>query len=196
MIVSVNAQPDSEPSKEDRDQYQEETGKDFDLGDYRLRIVRGLIGDNLPAGTSSANLRGQELGKVFRQVINNEITEQLSVRNAMLPEQDKVYYQQLFHFRYKDGARMLTVGGVFYKAGDMKIVESCAFDTLPFVKNGSDHCEIRVPCLTGKEIRHLNSQLPTKSTAKLRVPGVPVSDIKQYAEVYRFFPTFSEILYA
>lgn len=196
VVVSVNAQPDAEPSKEDRDQYEEETGKLFDLGDYRLRITKELIGKKLPAGTSGADLRGQELAKVFRKIIHNEIVEQLSIRNAMLSAEERVLYRQLFHFRYKDGAQMLTVGGILYRAAEEQTVAACDFDKLPFIRSGLEHCSIKAPCLTAKEIRHLNAQLPARPSAKLRVPGVPDADIQQYAEVYRFFPAFSEILFA
>ncbi len=196
IVISVNAHPDAEPSKEERDQYREATGKPFDLGDYRLRIAKELIGEKLPVGTSGADLRGQELARVFRDVIDSAIAEQLSIRNAMLPVEKKIHYQQLFHFRYKDGAQMLTVGGILYHAPEKQVVTACNFDTLPFIRTGREHFGIKAPCLTTKEIRHLNSQLPKSSSAELRVPGVPVADIKQYAEVYRFFPTFSEILFA
>ncbi|MGH9432469.1 MAG: O-methyltransferase [Terriglobia bacterium] len=196
LVISVNAQPDAEPSKEDRDLYQEETGEPFDLADYRLRIAKQLIGEKLPPGTSGTDLRGQELGRVFREVINNEIAEQLSIRNAVLPAEKRIFYRQLFHFRYRDGAHMLTVGGILYRAADEPAVAACRFDTLPFIQNGADHWSIKAPCLTAKEIRHLNSQLPTRPAVKLHAPGVPAGDIQQYAQVYRYFPTFSEILFA
>lgn len=196
VVVSLNAQPDAEPNKEDRDRYQEETGKSFDLSDYRVRIAKKLIGEKLPAGTSGADLRGQGLAKVFREIIHNEIAEQLSIRNAMLPAEEKILYRQLFHFRYRDGAQMLTVGGIFYRAAEERTVAACGFDKLPFTRSGPEHCGIKAPCLTAKEVRHLNSQLPTKSSVKLRAPGVPDADIQRYAEVYRYFPAFSEILFA
>ncbi len=196
VVISVNAQPDAEPSKEDRDLYQEETGKLFDLSDYRLHKAKELIGEKLPASTSGADLRGQGLANVFRDIIHNEIAEQLSIRNAILPAEEKISYRQLFHFRYKDGAQMLTVGGILYRAAEEPTVATCDFDTLPFIKSGTEHYSIKAPCLTAKEIRHLNAQLPTNSTGKLRAPGVPAADIQRYAEVYRYFPTFSEILFA
>jgi len=196
VVISVNAQPDAEPSEEDRKLYENETGRTFDLGDYRLRIARELVGEKLPAGTSGSNLRGQELTKVFREIIHNEIAEQLSIRNAMLPDEEKIRYRQLFHFRYKDGAQMITVGGILFRDAEKQIVATCDFDTLPFIRSSAEPCSIKVPCLTAKEIRHLNSQLPTRSSAKLRAAGVQDADIQKYAEVYRYFPTFSEILFA
>jgi hypothetical protein len=196
LVVTVNAQADAEPAKEDRDAYQEQTAKPFDLGDYRLRIAKELLGEKLPVGTSGADLRGQELAGIFRDVIHNVIAEQISVRNTALTADDKVQYRQLFHFRYKDGAQMVTVGGVLYRAAEEQKYLACGFDNLPFIRNGSEPCNIKAPCLTPKEIRHLNSQLPRKSSSNLRVPGVPDADVERYAEVYRYFPSFSEVLFS
>lgn len=197
LVVTVNAQPDAEPAKDDRDTYQQETGKPFDLGDYRLRIARDLLGEKLPAGTSGADLRGQEIARVFRDVVNNMIAEQISVRNTALQRDEKMQYRQLFHFRYKDGAQMVSVGGIFFRADEEDKYLACGFDELPFVRSGQEPCNIKAPCLTPKEIRHLNSQLPKKgSSRKLRVPGVPDADVERYTEVYRYFPSFSEVLFA
>lgn len=196
VVISVNAQPDTEPSKEERDLYQEATGKPFDLGDYRLRIAKELVGEKLPVGTSGADLRGQEFARVFRDIIDSAIAEQLSIRNAMLPVGKKIHYRQLFHFRYKDGAQMLTVGGILYRDAEEKVVAACDFDTLPFIRAGAEHFSIKAPCLTAKEIRHLNSQLPARSFLRVRAPGVPDADVKRYVEVYRYFPAFSEVLFA
>jgi hypothetical protein len=133
---------------------------------------------------------------MFREVVHNMIAEQISMRNTALPANEKVRYRQLFHFRYKDGAQMLTVGGVLYREADEQKCRACAFEALPFIRGGPEPCNIKAPCLTPKEIRHLNSQLPKRSSAALRVPGVPGADIERYAEVYRYFPSFSEVLFS
>lgn len=196
LVVTANAQPDAEPPQEGRDLYEKETGRPFDLADYRLRIANDLLGEKLPAGTSGAVLRGQELAKVFREVIHNVIAEQLTIRNAMLPAKEKLQYRQVFNFHYKDGAQMLTVGGVLYRADEEQRYLACGFETLPFSRSGPEPCSLKAPCLTAKEIRHLNSQLPNRSSRKLHAPGVPDGDVQRYADLYRYFPAFSEILFA
>ena len=92
---------------------------------------------------------------------------------------------------------MVTVGGIFHRASEEANFLACGFSALPFIRNGGDPCTIKAPCLTPKEIRHLNAQLPKKRPAfKLRVPGVPDTDVQHYAEVYRYFPTFSEVFFS
>ena len=196
IVISVNAQAEAEPPGDERRRYEEETGKSFDLAEHRLRTAETLVGEKLPAGTSGADLRGQGLAKVFRNIIDNQIAEHLSIRNMTLAAEDHVCYQQLFHFRYKDGAQMLTVGGIFYSEADQPKFAACDFDTLPFLRNGVEHYDIKVPYLTPKEIRHLNSQLPPTPLGRLKTPGVPDGHIQRYAEIYRYFPTFSEIFFA
>lgn len=90
---------------------------------------------------------------------------------------------------------MLTVGGVIFKESESAVFESCAFGKLHFVRHGDDAFNIRIPCLTTKEISHLNTQLPSDNAATLSAPGVPRADIAKYAEVYRYFPSFSEIVF-
>ena len=197
LVVTVNAQPDAEPIKEDRDSWEQGMGQPFDLRYYRLGIAKRSLGEKLPAGTDGADLRGQGVARVFRNVIDNLVQEEISVRNIDLSEKERVQYRQLFHFHYKDGAQMVTVGGIFYRASEEKKFEACGFGSLPFVRNEAEPCTIRTPCLTPKEMRHLNAQLPKKaSTRILRVPGVPDADVQCYADIYRYFPAFSEVLFS
>ena len=72
---------------------------------------------------------------------------------------------------------------------------ACSFNELNFVRFGEETYNIEVPCLTMKEMRHLNAQLPKVGAAALALPGVPPSDIERYAELYRYFPTFAEAIF-
>ncbi len=89
---------------------------------------------------------------------------------------------------------MLTVGWIFYEADDQSKFDACFFNELDFVRFEEEPFMIKVPCLTLKEMRHLNSQLPRVGTDEVDIPGVPTSDIKRYAELYRYFPTFAEAI--
>lgn len=193
LIVSVNAHPRPDPGVEARQRYEEETGSSFNLDDYRMRIVQELVGEKLPSDVTGVHLRGQELGRVFHRIIAGEIAEQLSIRNGLISAEDRLLFRQLFNFRYSDSAKMITVGGVFYDSSQIDRMDKCDFEFLPFVRTGSDAYAIEVPQLTPKEIRHLNSQLPSVPATKLCAPGVPSGDLTRFLEVYRYFPTFSEI---
>jgi hypothetical protein len=118
--------------------------------------------------------------------------ETLSERNAIIPEGSKFKYGQLFNFHYSDGAKMLTLGGIFYNEGELKKVEKCRFFDSPFIKDGEDPYLIDVPNLTYREVRYLDTQLPSSNLDELKLPGIPNEEIKKYARNYRYFPNFSE----
>ncbi len=184
VLVSVNVQPEATATSTFREQEEQ-----------RLQTFKEAVGPgNVPLGLSGADLRGPKLAEVCRRVISNTIRQELASRNGPLGEQDRIQYRQLINFRYADGAKMLTVGGVLYATREEGLATSCSFSALPFVRASEDACEIRAPRLTPKEVRHLNAQLPHLPADQLEVPGVPEVDIKDFAAIYRYYPTFGEVL--
>ncbi|WP_368622617.1 O-methyltransferase [Paraburkholderia sp. BR13444] len=195
LIVSVNAQPEAEPNEEARSQFERETGDAFDSGAYRLAKLKENLPGRVPPGTQGRSLRKEGVATVFYRVLMNQLAEQIAVRNATLLGEHKLFLQQFAHFHYKDNALMLTVGIILVSEAERSLCEACSFDGLDFVRTGAEAYTIRVPCLTGREIQHLNSQLPAPAGISLECPGVSKSEIQTYSEVYRFFPNFGEILW-
>jgi hypothetical protein len=195
LVVSVNAEPDREPTSESRSVIEAESGEPFNLSAYRLSKLEALLGDKIPPGTKGTSLRGDGVARVFRSALLNEIDEVLTTRNALLKPSERLTFRQIFHFEYKDGARMVTVGGLLVSGDDEPRFEACSFEKLDFVRSAEDSYLIRVPCLTAKEVRHLNTQLPCPNGTALYGPGIPEADLKTYSEMYRYFPSFSEILF-
>ena len=194
LLVSVNAQADREPDEIVRQEYRDETGSPFDIDNYRLRELRKRVGGALPPDLTGRELRGKRIAEISRKLIVGSIEESLVSRNGTLPAKEKLIYRQIFNFRYSDGATMLTLGGVLFEAGDQAKFDACSFDELPFVRFGEEAYTIKVPCLTLKEMRHLNAQLPEKEGTNLDIPDVPPSDVEAYAKLYRYFPTFAEAI--
>lgn len=195
LVVSVNAHVERDPDEAARQQYTAETGLPFNLDAYRLRAFRNRIGGCLPPEVAGSELRGRGLAKISRRVIHGGIEEALSVRNSLVPAEKKLIYRQIFNFLHSDGALILTAGGVFFEAREQQKFDACSFDELNFVRLGDEPYAIEVPCLTMKEMRHLNAQLPQAAAAALNLPGVLPSDIERYAELYRYFPTFAEAIF-
>ncbi|PYP85883.1 MAG: hypothetical protein DMF61_15090 [Blastocatellia bacterium AA13] len=195
LVISVNAHVEGQPNETVRQQYKAETGLAFDLDAYRLRELHNRVGEALPPEVLGSELRGGGLARISRKLIDNRIEETLSDRNGLLPSEKKMLYRQILNFNYSDGARMLTVGGILFEAGDFEKFEACSFNELDFIRFGEEAYAIDVPCLTMKEMRHLNAQLPEAEAAALSLPGVSTSDIRRYAELYRYFPTFTEAIF-
>lgn len=156
----------------------------------RFEKLRGDVEpENVPAHVSNdTDLAGWKLAQVCRQIVDNTIAATLRDRNAGVGADEQMKYLQLFNFHYQDDAKMLTVGGLLYRADQEDKVRECAFGDFAWVKNGADPHLIEVPNLTFREMRHLNEQLPRGD--ELGAPGVPDKDVERYEKVYRYFPAF------
>ena len=182
LIVTINAMPDSPPSTEE------------DVQDYRLKKFKKRVGGGkVPPDLKGKNLEGEEIATTYEQVILNEIEQTLRDRNGLFSDEHKVKYNPLFNFLYRDGAKMLTVGGIFYEARDEANLERCEFENLEFVKSDETFYEIDVPILTHRERLYLDKTLPHGSSDDGKQIGLTEKDINNYKRLYRYFTTFAEI---
>lgn len=160
---------------------------------YRLNAFTKAIGKpKVPGDIHGKNLEGGELAGTYRQIVMNEIDQTLRNRNGFVDETHRMQYAPLFNFRYKDGARMMTVGGVLYENKDEAVLKQCNFESLDFVKPGAEPFTIEMPILTQRERRHLDSLLPAGMLEDLDI-GLTKDEIANYQRVYRYFPSFIEV---
>jgi hypothetical protein len=159
-----------------------------------LEKLKEKVGiDNVPRDVTDRDLAGWGTASVSKRVIDNTIAEALSVRNGPRAAGTHFHFQQLVHFRYSDGARMLTLGGVIFDDGQQSVVASCGFDRFDFFKRGDDFYHIEVPALTFMEKRYLDSKLPLARGEAMGATEIPVTDVDRYIKLYRYFPTFVDI---
>ena len=178
ICVSVNSQPDIVPPEKKPEE-------------FRLKLLKRRLGKHkVPADLDPKKLAGWDIALLSRRIIDQQIRSTLLDRNGGLPTNARLRYKQLFNFHYRDGARMMTTGGLVYQVGQESIVNSCGFDQLDFVRQGEDPYEIVVPNLTFKEMRHIDAQLPAQHMPVTAPVGD--DDITAYAAIYRYFPTFVE----
>lgn len=159
-----------------------------------LELMRSNVGaDRMPVNvTAEAHLAGWKFAKVSRQIINAAIESTLADRNAPLADSEKVRYRQLFNFHYADGPKMLTVGGVFYRACAETLLDKCSFDELAQLAAGDEPVDITVPILTTREVLHLGARLPG-GEASLSSPGLPAKELELFARMYRYYPLFLDV---
>jgi hypothetical protein len=178
LLVTVNANPRKFAS--------------IQISKQELSGLKQRVGtERMPSGIKPVDLEDWGLAKVCRRIIMNEIQEILAARNAVLPDNAKVEFRQIFNFHYRDGARMLTIGGIFVNREDAAKFSQAEFEKLSFCRFGDPAYVLEVPKLTFREIRHLDKSLPLGAPVLEKV-GIPEEDIKTYAEIYRFFPAFAE----
>jgi len=159
-----------------------------------LRELSNRVGEEkIPIDVGRKSFKGWGLARVSRRIVVNEIEETLKERNGGLKNADRMRFRQLFNFHYQGSARMLTVGGILYQQREASAIEKCAFDHLLFFRDGAQPCRIQVPCLTYREIRYLDTLLPRDPPEGFSGPDwLPSDDVKRYARIYRYFPTFAE----
>ena len=144
--------------------------------------------------------------KLYIKILHTSIMQQIQTavqrRNGM--EDVKVEFRQTANFEYRDGIRMLTIGGFLFEVdkADEKI-SAMKLENLPFYRSGEETFSIQCPVLSMKEIQALNRHLPCKPMNKeskkfendeLNTFPVNNGDIDNYASLYRYFPNFAETL--
>lgn len=157
-----------------------------------LSLLKSLLKEKTPEHLSNKDLEDWKAAEVCRQIMLDEITQTLQNRNLLQNKGEKYIFQPLYYFGYKDGARMLTFGGIIYNENEEELFNNCNFTQLPYIKTDNKMFLIDVPSLTYKEIRYLDSQLPHESITEVKSPGVKPEDVTRYSALYKFFPTFSE----
>lgn len=163
-----------------------------DFGDNtreRLMKLKADLGDRVPHDIRPRDLTSNRFPRALRYIIHSNVQNILSQRNTALPDESRFEYKQLLNSVYNDGTRMLTIGGILIQEGQLPSFSHCDFDSLDFYRDSQALHHIRVPSLTYKEQRHLDAQLPSESASS---PGVPEEDVRDYKNVYRYFPKFVE----
>jgi hypothetical protein len=162
FVVTVNAQPPTPRSQR------------------RAQLVEDVGEDRIPLGIDDEVLAQWGFAAVQYRILTAEVPIGIERRNAA------AQFRQLFHFRYRDGARMLTWGGALVTPAESEQWQA-AFAELEQTRSADDPLVIEVPALTAKEAIHLNEQLPTRA-ATLDAKGIPGEDSQAYAGLYRWYP--------
>ena len=193
IVVSVNAEPDYPPPE-----VTEAEAKDkWRLSEFETRVGKTSV----PAGLKGDELRGKLFGGVCWRVLTAKVSEQLAKRNGRSDVRlDTMFANQVFHFRYADGASMLTVGWLIHSHEDQHLARRCNMQGSVF-RDGSTPLQIEAPKFTPKEIRHLNAELPdgppvaVETLARVREKtGIMEADLNKFASVYRYYPQYGEIV--
>lgn len=168
------------------------TNSDFPAGkppdlEQRLACFRKALDERVPDDLKPGHL--SDLGGVIWRLTNSAIKQALSEANAARQHSKRIEACQIMHFRYADGVKMITLGWIFLNREDTRRYHRSHLNALSFFRSGSTTYPIRPPKLTFKERKHLDSQLPG---VLADCPGVPASDIAEYARLYRYYPWFTE----
>ncbi len=158
-----------------------------------LELFKQMIGDDrVRAGLQNKDLEGWKTSEECRRVIFNQIEETLFARNGGLPAGSRFKYQQAVFFQYRDGARMVTTGGLLYDEGQTQTLDATSIRSLEYFRGGHDPYRIHVPMLTVKERKYIESKIPAGDMTAVDSRGIPSLERERYRSVYRHFPVFAE----
>ncbi len=166
------------------------TNLDFPAGsppdlELRLELLRDALDGKVPDDLKACHL--SDIGRVIHRLTTSAIDQALSEENAARQDAIRIRAQQIMHFRYSDGVKMITVGWIFLDREDTYRYDRSRLTDLQFFRSGCDPFAIRPPRLTFKERKHLDRQLPCVSAD---CPDIPRRDIAEYARLYRYYPWF------
>ncbi len=174
VLITTNAHPDREL-------------------DTRVAKFQERLGDYMPFEISDpALLGGWSAAQLYWQIVNEVVRAQVSVRNVGVVPQAAVEYRQLFHFRYADGPKMLTVGGILHDQAIGAQVDGLGMSQFDYVRSGPESYEIEIPHLTHREMAHLESRFPCDA-AEAGLSFLSDDEIKRYAGLYRYYPHFADV---
>jgi hypothetical protein len=164
-----------------------------ELSQHRERKLReSLLPTIVPEEWLHEPLAKWGLARVYYKLLREEIDRVLSDRNVSAMPAEKLVFHQCFHFRYADGQRMLTVGGVLLNPADAATLGDNPFAGLPFIRNGADATELKLPVLTGREVRHLSRLFPHDRKKTKTLKWLAAEDIENFRQVYRYYPVYAE----
>lgn len=182
LFFSINAEkpaPKGMP-KEERD------------ADLVAALKKMVDPSGVPSDVKHRDLQGKQARSVYFRLMNQAIEAALASFNAKaeLNGEPRKCWHQLMHLTYKDGALMLTIGGVIYDETDSDKLEASAFNLLPTYRNGSDTVHINVPKLTVKEMNELEKVVAQDPTLCAELPWLPSDDRTSFMTFHRYLPNF------
>jgi hypothetical protein len=155
---------------------------------FTLGIYRDWFGKYLAAPITLARISGQHVTPLFYEVTVERIRQTLARQGRGLR------FLQIFNYAYKDGAPMLTLGGIVGTDDDEKLLKDKGILGHPFVRTGPDYLEISVPPLTTREKYWLDSRLDKRLTANTLIFELDDEPLQNYLKFYKEYPTYLEAL--
>lgn len=107
-----------------------------------------------------------------------------------------VEFIPMFNFLYQDGHQMLTMGGMIGTAVERRKVRSSGLAEASFFRGSFEEapCLIKVPRLTRRERQYLDGYMPCGDSWVPEDFELSADNVKAYREIYRFCPTYAELL--
>jgi hypothetical protein len=173
LLVTVDAEP---------------PGGDSDGPHQWKQHFERQAGDFLGSKTQLIDFTASNLLAVNIEVLGRAISYGLGGREAK--------FMPLFNFVYRDGHKMLTIGGMIVTESEKRKLEASTLNLTSYYRRdlSAPPYEIRVPNLTRKERMFLDPHMPCDDEWTTEEFELDPGSIQDYREVYRFLPAYAELL--
>ena len=183
LAVTLNVE-EAEEVKESASQ-----GEDPDVA---LELFRSRFSDFFASKIFSDDLRNAPFRNLSFEIVTSKIEKLLATRNVGKTDVgEKLTVANICNFSYADGHSMATFVFLIFEERHQEQYNDCRFEQLDFLGEVGDLVKVLMPVMTLKEIREVESQLPTDDVSSINTNGVPESDIKKFAKIYRYLPNFA-----
>lgn len=178
FFISCNYSFAGQKVSEKREAFQKSTGDYFDKDIDKSRYTN----KGIPV--------------IIQEIVNKVILKTLNKRNRY-DEKINMQYKQLLFLTYKDGAPMLTIGGIL--VDDVlkeKIDNTNVLEKLVYCSFGDKYFSIEIPKLTYKEIQVVLKNIPITDEEyeknKDNFYGIELDEIRKFEKIYRYYPYYTE----
>jgi len=153
-----------------------------------MEFLRDQAGSFFESEWDESAFTPAELGQTTARIIFNAIANGVAGR-------PNTRFLTLFNFAYKDGHRMITVGGMIGTATEQKQLDGCDLASADYLRRdpSAPRCEIVVPNMTRKERFYLDHHMPCPSGWAPSDFEMSGEDVAEYSKIYRYCPTFAEL---
>jgi hypothetical protein len=153
------------------------------------KLYQSDLGDTLPADLPISAFREAHLHKA------NAILIDRAIRRGLMGRRN-VQFVGLFNFVYKDGHRMLTVGGMIAGDDERRKVAASLLSERSYCRETivGDPFRIDVPILTRREKMYLDQHMPASPEWRPADFDLHEDELRGYRDIYRFNPLYGELL--
>lgn len=169
------------------------TGANLPIQAKRLTGLNQLAGSLVPTGTSADDLQGSKIPALFAKILFNQFEHSVNMSGR------EEIFVPLFNYSYKDGAPMITVGGMLVNGRDQSSLDELdIYGQRPYL-TGTEQLEIGVPPLTLKEKLALDQLLPCAEELTVEEVREKYSfllrerHISAYQQFYKHYPVYREL---
>lgn len=183
FIITIDARP-----KLPMDQFDLEDKTTEERDRLTVETYREWFGLYVNEEITRDTISRQHVASLFYEVVMERIRQTLAQRGSGFR------FLQIFYYVYRDGAPMLTVGGIIGTEQDEEELQASRILGHRFVRRNSEYLEISVPPLTIREKHWLDSRLDGNLRADKLQFELEEELLDNYRKFYKEYPTYMEAL--